>query len=399
MGFIWRLAVVSTSQQLTSGLESSLTVTRGPGTMFDQAVPFPRQDALEKSGLAAHMEVALGASETGGHSVSEDAARLAPSAECTRHRIPGRHDLQLAETVVVRYLLAELDMPLIDSLYPHLWLVARKESQNVDALHRQIIKDREIMVTEDPKLHLLWTAKRIYVKPLPCCLLNYDFWDHFLVKASFADTYHADELNLHATASSPPRPFARSMALGFLRSYALLIRHPSDFKLAREKGLLPDGFDWDQWCCFIAHFRDLNDSEVSKRYHYGQIRLARLNWAMRICRPRKGGGLHNNWYYERPYWSASPYVHSAAVVLAFIFASFSLVLSAMQVMLAAPASDPETYITAGLAAYARAFFGFSIAVILASMTALVLLVSVPALHVAYQILWGFMHRDRALADP
>ena len=384
--------------RLSFDLEPSPVRMNGAVAMFDNVVPFPREDALEQSRLAVSTPVALGAIEGQDHTHPEGAARPVSGADRAVYHIPGRRDLHMADSEVAKYLLAELDTPLLDVLYPHLWLVARKECRNVDALHRQVIKDREIMVTEDPKLHLLWTAKRIYVKPLPCCLLNYDFWDHSLVKASFPDTDHA-ELSLYATASSPPRPFARSMALGFLRSYALLIRHPSDFKIARDKGLLPDGFDWDQWSCFIAHFRDLDDSEVARRYHYGQMRLARMNWAVRIYRPRKSGESNANWYYERAYWSASPYVHSAAVVLAFIFASFSLILSAMQVMLAAPASDPNAYTTAGLASYARAFFGLSIAVILASMTALVLLVSLPTLHVANQILWGFLHRDRALSSP
>ena len=367
--------------------------------MFDNVVPFPRDCALEPNRLASLRPVAVGAyeSQTKSRTSIEEAARPASGAKNAIYQIPGRRDLHLADTEVATHLLAELGTPLLDILYPHLWLVAHKSSQNVDALHRQVIKDREIMVTEDPQLHLLWTADRVYVKPLPCCLVNYDFWNRFLVVGpSFADMDNA-ELNMHTTDASPPRSFARSTAMGFLRCYALLIRHPSDFRLAREKGLLPDGFDWDQWCCFITHFRDLRDDQVSPRYHYGQIRLARLNWATRICRPRKDGGLRANWYYERPYWSVSPYVHSAAVVLAFIFASFSLVLSAMQVMLAAPAAAAEnSLVAAGEEAYARAFFGFSIAVILGSMAALTLLVLLPALWIIQTTVWGFLHRDRAL---
>lgn len=357
-------------------------------------VPFARAYALNDDAVVKVDDpVRLGASadQESWDIETEGQARSFSQDGLAQAQIPGRSDLLLDYPGVMGYLASELATPLLESLYPHLWLVARKDSKNVDALHRQIIKDRQIIVSEDPQLHLFWTTRRVYVKPMPVCLSSYVFWEQCLGREQFVDT-HRQEPNLYATGSAP-RQFDRRTALGFLRSYALLIRHPSDFKIAKEKGLLPEHYDWDAWSSFISHFRDLDDARVSQRYHYGQIRLSRMNWAMRIFRPRKDGGFDANLYYERSYWSASPYVHSAAVVLAFIFAAFSLVLSAMQVTLAAPAANPDVYTTAGLASFARAFFGFSIAVMLASMVALVLLVTLPALHVFYQLFWGFIHRD------
>jgi hypothetical protein len=63
--------------------------------------------------------------------------------------------------------------------------------------------------------------------------------------------------------------FDRSIALGFLRSYAHLVQHRSDFTLAREPQLIPDNVDWLKWCRFIHHFRHIEEDQVAKRYHYG----------------------------------------------------------------------------------------------------------------------------------
>ena len=74
----------------------------------------------------------------------------------------------------------------------------------------------------------------------------------------------------------------RALAVGFLRSYARLVASPLDFALAKEAHLLPDdggnnSFDWLAWAAFIQHFRRLGDEHVAPRYHYGQLRLSRLN--------------------------------------------------------------------------------------------------------------------------
>jgi hypothetical protein len=68
--------------------------------------------------------------------------------------------------------------------------------------------------TSIPGLHLVWYYKELYVKPLPKCLFSYGFWEK-----------HLTEQEQSSNKSSK-----RRAALGFVRSYAYLIRHESDFR-------------------------------------------------------------------------------------------------------------------------------------------------------------------------
>jgi hypothetical protein len=57
-------------------------------------------------------------------------------------------------------------------------------SENINALHRQRVKGREVIVTEEPRLHLVWIHNRIFIKPLPRYLLSYAFWEGYLDERS-----------------------------------------------------------------------------------------------------------------------------------------------------------------------------------------------------------------------
>ncbi|KAF2462923.1 uncharacterized protein BDR25DRAFT_308060 [Lindgomyces ingoldianus] len=57
---------------------------------------------------------------------------------------------------------------------PRLWIM------NINPLHRQRVKGREIVLTEEPRLHLVWIHDRIFAKPLPRYLLSQTFWKMFL---------------------------------------------------------------------------------------------------------------------------------------------------------------------------------------------------------------------------
>jgi hypothetical protein len=97
-----------------------------------------------------------------------------------------------------------------------------------------------------------------------------------------------------ATGSAPSQvvsqsatlTFNPSIAVRFLRSYAFLVRHHLDFILAKEFRLIPDYVDWIKSSNFTNHFRHSGDEQVASRYHYGQLRLSRLDWAVRIFRPQ-----------------------------------------------------------------------------------------------------------------
>ncbi|KAI0380722.1 hypothetical protein F5Y04DRAFT_90677 [Hypomontagnella monticulosa] len=123
---------------------------------------------------------------------------------------------------------------------------------------------REIFITENPELHLVWSKNRMFLKPIPLYLLDPDFWAaHIIHDRKLADC-----------------------ARGFLFSYTALIMYQSDFRLAMEKGLLPLDLTWEAW-------KDLSKeilqnhcyASINPRYWYGELRLSRLN---KVYRLRKG---------------------------------------------------------------------------------------------------------------
>jgi hypothetical protein len=178
-----------------------------------------------------------------------------------------------------------------------------------------------------------------------------------------------------------------------MRSYALLVRHHVDFVLARDAHLFPIQFDWADWSEFIAHFRHIEDEDVARRYHYGQLRLSRLNWAVRLFRP---SSAQTKWFYAIPHWSTEMYVERAIAPLLFGFASLSLVLSSMQVLLAIPDDGlGSIHVNASsLSVMKQAFWVFSIIILLLSGLIWALLFAVPAGVFVWQITWGFQNREK-----
>jgi hypothetical protein len=306
----------------------------------------------------------------------------------TIDHIPGEPTVRWSESK--RFLQGELATPVLDELFHDLWLFAKKSSGNIDALHRQIIKGRDILPTEDPKLHLVWQEKRIFIKPIPLCLFCRNFWRHSLC-------FDLDTMSTLASCSGSHAVGERPLALGFLRSYAFLIQHHSDLQLAKKCNLVPEDFDWTRWSKFIAGFRSISNEDVAKRYSYGQLRLSRLHWATRLnwvgrifC-PKNGRTF---WFYEEPYWSTVPYIRDAAVPLAFTFAGISLILSSMQVMLAVP-TRPLVSIEVSkgeLEAVQLTFWRFSIAISILSGLCLALLVFIPSIVLFCQLSWAIWHR-------
>ena len=290
--------------------------------------------------------------------------------------IPDQPCIESKQPAVNDFLRAELDAPILEELYPHLWLVGAQSSERVDPLHRQKIKGRRVVVTEDPKLHLVWHSDVVYIKPIPQCLLNFYFWRTFFCNPQRAKVSDAAS---HQTRS----------ALGFLRTYALLIRHPSDLQLAIEHRLLPENIQWLSFSRFIAPFRRLDDDEVAIRYHFGQLRLTRLNWAIRIFRPRSSKDW---WYYHEVYWNTGAYIERFFAPLLFLFGSIAIILTAMQVIVSVPKGG--TIAGDQLATAAKASWGFSLAMILFIATLwLLFLVGIMAFLMA-QLTYSLVTRRR-----
>lgn len=325
--------------------------------------------------------------------IGNDPSKAAEAIEYITH-VPGDPTVSLLPDNVHIHLSNHLETPLLDELYEKLWLVARKSGRSIDPLHTQKVKGRSIVPTEDPRLHLVWHRDKIYIKPVPAFLLNHDFWATYLQPPTRKSTSERPK----ESSQSSSVTFDRSIAIGFLRSYALLVPHRLDFALAKEAHLMPDDVEnWLQWSKFVSFFRHVADERVARRYHYGQLRLSRLNWAVRIFRPRRAGTM---WFYEIPHWSTSDFVARATVPLLFLFAGISLALSSMQVALSVPADDPwfSGLGESGLQKIGRAFWVFSAAVILGWLVACVLIIGIPLVVLAWQVFWGYRRGKQTKTD-
>ncbi|PYH94025.1 hypothetical protein BO71DRAFT_399200, partial [Aspergillus ellipticus CBS 707.79] len=263
--------------------------------------PFPQQDELN-SDLSLLDNSKTPSSITG---------------KTTRNRtsLPGYPLLSITSPDEIHAFLSyHLLTPQLDRLHPILWLVGTRKSSHVYPLHRQIVRGREIILAEDPGLHLLWYYDKIYIKPIPRYLLNHAVWQVYL-----------------SGPHDQPTHDLRSAALGFMRTYAWLIQSEHDFELARTKGLIPSTISgmhgFTEFLYFIDHFRHIADSDVNLRYRqYGQLRLSRLNLWSKLY-------LWEMFYYKVDGQYGAYFARFAPPFL-FVFGSVSVALSGMSVVLA-----------------------------------------------------------------
>ncbi|QYT02081.1 hypothetical protein H0G86_009087 [Trichoderma simmonsii] len=186
--------------------------------------PFIRTDALDDSRLEESRDRVLNADfSASAHTPQQEYGFI--------DHIPGEPAIPLAESE--EFLQRELATPILDELYNVLHIFARKLGSNIDALHGQNFKGRRIIPVENPRFHLVRQEKSIFIKPIPVCLLNYDFWTQYL-----ASDLHIPTGTLHESDCY------RANVLGFLRSYSHLIQHQSDLRIAKEHGLIPEDITW-----------------------------------------------------------------------------------------------------------------------------------------------------------
>lgn len=245
-------------------------------------------------------------------------SRVPDSNGCRREWIPGYPLLGLRDPMIGKYLMAEFCTPRLDRLAPHLWLVATQDPTHVTSLTQQIVRGRRIVVTEDPELHLVWIQDRVFIKPLPKIFLSYDFWEHYL-------------MNDHSPISHPSHRLAVARAArGFLRTYSCLIRRKFDLRLAQHDShpLVPRGIHFAPLIRLLATVgRTSSDSDISPRYHYGELRLSRLNFWTKIF-------LHDS-RFAKVHWQYGAYLAQHYTPVLVVFGFLSVILSAMQVGLGA----------------------------------------------------------------
>ncbi|CAG8014430.1 unnamed protein product [Penicillium salamii] len=239
------------------------------------------------------------------------------------------HDVFWVANDVGAYLERDLDHSRLNKIHGHLWMAGRP--LNARPIHRQKMMGFDIILTEQADLHLLKFSNKIFIKPLPDYMLNFLFWEMYLCKSE----------DLHKSAC------------GILLSYVWLICSPLDLKLAHKLDLLPSEITWLQWKSFVAEFIlhvDPNTlDKVNKRYHFGELRLGRINSIYRI--------RFFFTHFIRGYlYGYNRYVVFFQRNFAWIFivlVYFSLVLTAMQVGATIPPLNTNT-------AFLRASYGFSV---------------------------------------
>ncbi|KAI9893148.1 MAG: hypothetical protein M1814_000696 [Vezdaea aestivalis] len=226
--------------------------------------------------------------------------------------LPGYPYRSMEPESLVPFLQSEFCDDDLEKLGPHLWLMSTQSSSNISPLHRQIVKNREIVVTEDPRLHLGWGWGRIFIKPIPKYLLSYSFWSLYLL----------DETK---SPLGKDRNSIKRAALGYLRTYKFLIKYESDFRLAQSDRLclIPSSVNWTDYCHFVSTFDEIQDDEVSERYNYGELRLRRLN--------HYGKLFLGKWAFHRVHSDYTTYFSRFGGPFIFAFGLLSVILNAMQV--------------------------------------------------------------------
>lgn len=220
--------------------------------------------------------------------------------------IPGGAAVGGGNEDIRKFLTKELAVDKVNGIHRHLWWAGRPGNNR--PLHRQRMMLRNVVITEDPALHMVWFDSTIYIKPLPEYLLDWEFFNTHIC---------SDEILFQ-------------LACGFLLSYSKLIFHKSDFKIAIDEGLIPNTIDWASWCSFALEIRNIPLIDVNKRYKYGELRLRRLNHIFNFCRWELA--------YHSVYTQYDHFFTQNFAWLLLVFGYLTLVLTAMQVILATPST-------------------------------------------------------------
>ena len=245
-------------------------------------------------------------------SISSDKLRLEREDEPSSCRLPDQPSIRLNSPNVCEYLKREFCTTELDAFTSYFWLLTTPSHTNISPLHHQLVKGRQIILTEEPQLHLLWVYDSIFIKPIPRFLLSHAFWSFFLSPES-------------SPLSRDDRQATFGAIRGLFRSYYHLIKYKSDFDIASERRLVPEGIEWEQFSDFLSCFADLESDAVSPRYNFGEIRFTRLEFWSSILMHRLSFKIYGQYadHFSRFY-----------APLLFVFGVLTVALSAMQVALA-----------------------------------------------------------------
>ena len=262
------------------------------------------------------------------------------------------------------YLWQELGVDRLNQIHTWLWTAGRPMPAR--ALHHQRLLCREIVVTEQMDMHLVWTTNRMFIKPIPRFLLEPRFWvDHLSCAPGCTCSATSSKTMGQQRVMGCEQAQLRKCALGFLLSYTALVSHESDLFIAQESHLLPEELPWISWKAFVQQVLNQESTyhHINKRFIYGELRLGRLNAVYRFT------GLSLLRGYETGYNQYSSYFRENFKWLAAILAYVVVVLTAMQVGLATKTLGEST-------SFQAASYGFTVFSIVSSLAAVAIVVAV-----------------------
>jgi hypothetical protein len=111
---------------------------------------------------------------------------------------------------------------------------------------------------------------------------------------------------------------------------------------------------------------------------------------------KEKGGILYRLYYEPPYWQTTHFMGEFVAPLVFLFATLSLILSAMQVVLAATSAGEGD--RGGWDVFAAASAWFSVAIVLGIVGLLVGLGAVAVIVLLCQFQYGYRSWKRSRAE-
>jgi hypothetical protein len=255
--------------------------------------PFPRT-----SSLVSHEDIVIPAAFNDSSPVARDIWPLRITDSATVHT----------------FLSGFLDLSRFNSIRNILWLITVPGAPR--SLYYQKLLRRDIIVAEETDLHMVWAKSRIFIKPIPDFLLNYDFWSEHI----------SCDPQLHRTAC------------GLLYSYFGLIRYPHDLELAQELRLVNKDLQYRAWTEFarvtLSSLSSNNFVAIEQRFRYGELRLNRLDAIYRYS-PRKlsvssfvQGFPHALTESYVPYMDQYNNAVSAFGIIVIVLSAFNLSLSA-----------------------------------------------------------------------
>lgn len=265
---------------------------------------------------------------------------LFPASYCTQS-----HDLASPSDNCTALIASELDIKRLNRI--HRWLWVAGTAVPARSLHDQLSRGREVVITEAMDMHLVWTTGKVYIKPLPRFLLEPTIWTEYLCCQHTCKCTSRLDYN-NAQPMECERRKLYKVALGFLYSYAALIRHESDFLLAKDRYLLPNcGISWFSWIAFVKQL----DTEhiypdINPRFHHKELRLSRLNYIYYLTQLSPAG-------FVRRWDRYSTFFHMNLGWLAATTVYMVVVLTAMQVGLATEALAKNS-------AFQSASYGFTV---------------------------------------